>query len=298
MKLQRREKLLLATTAGLFVLGLVWFLFVAGDSGSMEKLAKDQERLTVENTKKATDLADAQRAAKQLADWNSRSVPPDPHLYEDWLSKLANQFIPTGLKIESSPKPTGGGKVFTTFQFTLKGHATLDNLTKFLYEFYSAGHLHQIRKMDMKPLPNSKDLDVTITIEAVSLPGGNRKELSKEKGKGLQAAKTRDEYVQLITQRNLFAPFQPRGPQRSVDPAQYAFVTGIVEIDGARQVWLQDRLAGKQWKLNEGQDFQIGEANGKVLKFDSSHAVIVDFGGRHRRLREGNNLRGGVEVRQ
>ena len=90
-------------------------------------------------------------------------------------------------------------------------------------------------------------------------------------------------------------PQRPGDSGRPEVTGAHVFITGIVEIDGARQVWLQDRAAGKQWKLKEGENFQIGEANGKVLTFPSAHEVIVDFGGRHGRFREGDNLRGGVD---
>lgn len=90
----------------------------------------------------------------------------------------------------------------------------------------------------------------------------------------------------------------PEGHEKQVDRAQYAFVTGFTEVDGLRQVWIQDRIASKTWTLNEGADFQIGRFRGTVRTIAPSREVIVDFDGHRRRFRDGENLRGGVAVDQ
>ncbi len=131
-----------------------------------------------------------------------------------------------------------------------------------MYEFYSAGFLHQIRKMDVKPVQNSRELDVNLTIEALSLPTAESKDrlpdkLPKEAGHGLQLAKLSD-YRDPIVSRDFFAayvrPAPPSPPRRekTVDLAEFAVVTGFIEVDGIAQVWIQDRMAGKSWQLGTG----------------------------------------------
>ena len=163
--------------------------------------------------------------------------------------------------------------------------------------------------MTMKPVEHTSELDVTMMIEALSLPNLSRKDqLSKEPGRGLRLAKVED-YREPIVKRNLFAPYTPPPavgprvadkkadkPKESVDTAQFTFVTGFTEIDGFRQVWIQDRMEGKTWQLNEGGEFKVGALNGKVRKIAPTHEVTLDFDGHRRRLRDGDNLRGGIEV--
>ena len=66
--------------------------------------------------------------------------------------------------------------------------------------------------MTMKPVEHAGELDVTVTIEALSLPNADRKDqLCKEKGTGLRLAKV-DDYRDPIVKRNLFAPYTPPPP--------------------------------------------------------------------------------------
>ncbi len=148
---------------------------------------------------------------------------------------------------------------------------------------------------------------MTVGIEALSLPNADRKDqLSKEKGNKLRLAKL-DDYRDPIVKRNLFAPTRrplrswserkkPEKPKEPVDTAQFTFVTGFTEVDGLRQVWIQDRIAGKVWRLKEGGEFKVGERSGKVLKIAPNREVTLDFDGHRRRLHDGDNLRGGIEV--
>ena len=101
------------------------------------------------------------------------------------------------------PAATSSRKI----SFTLHAQAKLGELVQFMYEFYSAGFLHQIRKLDIKPNKNSRDLDVDLSIEALSLPtAASKTQLSKEAGHGLQLAKLAD-YRDPIVKRDFFAPY-------------------------------------------------------------------------------------------
>ena len=66
--------------------------------------------------------------------------------------------------------------------------------------------------------------------------------------------------------------------------------------DGARQVWIQDRMADKRWTLKEGETFQVGGHQGRVQSI-TAEEVIVELDGQRRRHRVGENLSSGVEVK-
>jgi hypothetical protein len=71
-------------------------------------------------------------------------------------------------------------------------------------------------------------------------------------------------------------PPPPEEPpvRRSFDEAKYTFVTGIVEINGRRQVWLTVRSEGKWLRLFEGETFQVGSFEGKIVKIHPRHVEI------------------------
>lgn len=299
MKLKRREMILAWFAGGLIVMAAGWFLLLGGDSRSLGKLRAERDRLAAEVDGKQKLLEAAGRDGKRLAQWQQRSLPSDPgiarSLYQSWLRGLANRVNFRQLNIESK-EVESRRNMFMRESFSLHGHAALPGLIQFLYEFYSAGHLHQIRQMDFKPLENSAELDVNLSIEALSLPGADGSDkLSEEPGHGLRLAKL-DEYLEPIAKRNLFAAFKPARVETTMDVTGFAFVTGFTEVSGVRQVWIQDRITGKTWQLREGEGFQVGQLQGTVRTIAPTHEVIVDFDGHRRRLRDGENLRGGVEV--
>ncbi len=304
MTWNRREKILALSAGGLVFVMLAWFLLFFGDSRSSTQLRAKAVQLREDLAKKQKSLAAALLEAKQLADWQKRALPSNytlaQSLYRNWLSELAGRSNFQKLTIVSSDDHTLR-KAVTSISFTLNCRATLGDVTKFLYEFYSAGHLHQIRSLTLKPVENSRELDVGMTIQALSLPDADRKDqLTKEPGHGLKLASI-DDYRGAIAKRDLFTPFREARPQvadNSLDMARFVFVTGFTEVDGARQVWIQDRTAGKLWTLSEGGEFQVGQLRGKVRSIGADREVIIDFDGHGRRLRGGENLRGGVEINE
>ncbi len=64
-------------------------------------------------------------------------------------------------------------------------------------------------------------------------------------------------------------------PQRTFDEAKYTFVTGIVEVNGRRQVWLTVRTEGKWLRLFEGDTFQVGSLDGKIVRIHPRHVEIL-----------------------
>jgi hypothetical protein len=318
MTMQRRERILVYVTGGLLAFLAVWYLLWGGDPRPYAQLVGERTQLEKDKKLKEHQVLVDQRNKKQLQKWRHIALPSEPaaakSLYKSWLFGLADHHHFSQLSID--PKETESHRdafSLTRMSFTVRGRISLADLTQFLFDFYKAGHLQQIRQMDIKPAENAQGLDVSLTIEALSFPTADRKDqLTKEPGHGLKLAKA-DDYRDPIVKRNLFARYTPpvsaahsadaqhtKKPEKPTDPmadtAQYAFVTGFTEVDGVPQVWIQDRMAGKNWKLAEGQEFKIGKLHGTVRKIATDREVTLDFDGHRRRLGVGDNLRGGVEV--
>ena len=196
MKLQRREKILAGSALGLVGLAGLWFLFFSGDSRSSDQLIAERNKLAGEIESKQKARQAANRDAKRLAQWQRRALPPDPSLaaslYQNWLRSLAARSTFAATTLVSNDAGIHRDQ-FTRISFTLHAQARLGDLVEFMYEFYSAGFLHQIRKMDVKPIQGSRELEVDLTIEALSLPTAESKDrLPKEAGSVLQFAKLSD----------------------------------------------------------------------------------------------------------
>ena len=305
MKLQRREKILAGAVIGIVGVAGLGFLVFGGDSRSYEQLIAQQTKLQLEVKNKEKQIQTAGQDAKRLTEWQRRALPPDPSLarslYGDWLSKLA---IGANLRNVTLVSPEGGTHrdQLTRLAFTLRARAKLGDLVEFMYGFYASGFLHQIRKMDVKPLSGSRDLDVNLTIEAISLSTAQSKDaLPKDAGSVLKFTGPAA-YLDPIVSRDFFSPYvrpvqrTPPPREKTVDPAEFAFVTGFTEVDGAAQVWIKDRLTNKPWFLATGETFAIGLTKGTVQSIRQEGAVVVEFEGHRRLLHLGDNLHGGVEM--
>lgn len=59
-------------------------------------------------------------------------------------------------------------------------------------------------------------------------------------------------------------PRKPDPPKPAFDTAGFAVVTGIVEVNGEPQVWIDNRTEGKLLKLKEGDAVEVGNFHGKI----------------------------------
>ena len=89
---------------------------------------------------------------KRLDEWNRQSLPQDVEAagsrYKFWLMELceSDQYAARFQNTQVKPlKNQPIGEVGTYLSFNVSGMASLEQLTRWLYGFYSAGHLHQIR---------------------------------------------------------------------------------------------------------------------------------------------------------
>jgi hypothetical protein len=318
MKLEKREKMLLYTTGGLVLLIGAYFLLFAGDSRSTDELTTKREQLAKELKEQHNYLDIGKRDRKRQADWHKRSLPTNIVIgraaYQNWLLALAGKSHLAGPKISSSETVSHREQYqYTKLGFTLKAEASLGDIVDFMYGFYSAGYLHEIRNLDVKPIRGSRSLDFTVLIEVVALPGADSKDkLPTEPGNVLRMKYLAD-YRTPITTRNLFAPYvpptyrppEPPGPGPSppiatvvtIDPASRAFVTGFTEVDGTPEVWLMDRVAGKSWTLRVGETFRVGKLSGVVQSIDPEGEAVIQYGGKTKAFHDGETLLGGATVK-
>lgn len=216
---QNRRTLLLA--AG----GIAVILMYAVDTGYRSLIEQPTQRFEGELKSLESDLQDAnssqitgRRLANQLDDFAARALPYDPALarssYQDWLLKLVEQHRMTSASVDAdAPRPievrsrTSRRKsnlIGHRIGFALRARTTLDHLTDFLHEFHRSAQLHKIRSFSLTPLVNGNQLDLTLSIETLSLESAEREgELSmlvRDEG----TTPTRDHYRKFVN-RNFFA---------------------------------------------------------------------------------------------
>ena len=170
------------------------------------------------------ELADQRKVERQttaaqfrMRNYQERSLPPSPtearSLYQTWLFDL---FWKAGM---SHPQVTMGKgkeerKLFTSQVFSAQGKGTLPQVVQLLHGFYSADYMHRITKLHIKPIKDSKDLELNVDFEALSLERAPATTTLQERPADRLALPKLEDYVRIISERNLFGPAN-RAPQIS-----------------------------------------------------------------------------------
>jgi hypothetical protein len=209
-----RERLLALAVGGLLVLIVGFYLYGRIDDALRVRLAQNQ-RLNSQVMDLEKKVRKGQLSDRRLRELNDRSLPADRllarSLYQSWLLELLGKV---GLE-NPQVRATGGrahGNVYYRLTFSVSGRGDLEQLVTLLHEFYSVNDLHQIRRLTVRPIPESRDLELGLAVEALVLPGSTRGEAVANLAAQRLTRGTFEEYRDAVLNRNLFAP--PNKPPR------------------------------------------------------------------------------------
>ncbi|MDR2438684.1 MAG: hypothetical protein LBE12_04845 [Planctomycetaceae bacterium] len=295
---QKRERFLLIAAGAVFLIIMVPIfhrIFIT----EILSLRKTRNQYKTEIEKYENDIKHKTEIKNRLDHFITRSLPSKDDfaksLYQNYLMDLAGE---TGIR-ESRIDPgsvavakTQSKTHYNKYTFTLHGKGSLDKVAEFLRRFYKADYLHLVRKVSPRPIKNSQEMDVSITIEALSLPQA-RSNRTLPKIDDLQLAVTDNDKTMLkrIMERSLFSAFVPartqpeprvreeiRPPNR-FDQSPYCYVIAVVEVNGKPQVWIDLRTEGKKFRLYEGEMFQLGNVRCFVRKIEFDRVQFEASGG-------------------
>ena len=222
------------------------------------------------------DLIQARTAAKRLKEYERRSLPSDTEVarsqYQDWLLGTAGTVGLKDLTVNSS-QPMNRKGLFSVISYSVRAKGSLDQLTAFLFEFYSAGHLHQIRSISMTPMQKTGELDLSLTIEAASLPEADRKNTLTEERIDRLASASLDAYSP-FAQRNFFAV------GGGLDPTDQTYLSAVNYIDGKPEAWFTLRDTDELLKLRQGDPLSIGQFTGTIAEIDDADVILESEGQR------------------
>lgn len=270
--MQPREKLLAALVAAMaLAYGGNW-LFQNALSAPLEQRRNLIARLKDDIQKKQLQLARARKAGKQLAAWREQSlpsrVPVARTLYQGWLVDLIGRYGFQKPNVDSGEVVNKRG-IYQKLPFTVRGQAPLENVVDFLFAFYRSGQLHQIQRLNLTPVGQGQ-LDVSIAIEALVLPGATHSDALSDQISDRLAYTERAAY-DIIVQRDLFA----RWGTGHLAPADYTYLTAILDVDGQDEAWLTLRTTGEVLKLRAGDPINIGRIRGRIVSIDSPDVVLA-----------------------
>jgi hypothetical protein len=275
--MQNREKVLAVAVGAL----LLWFV---GDwvvnMAVREPMAKWEKNIKSVNQKIEGYEESVNRgmsAGAKLAEWQKQSLPSDIEkaraAYQEWLLDVVNRRGVENATV-SFGEAVGKNGIYRRLPATVRGRGTLEQITTVLHEFYRAVHLHQINRLSFSPVPNTRQLDIVLTIDALILPDADRTDKLAD-GRSTRLASDRLADYHVIAQRNLFGD-----GGIGVDPADFTYLTGINGINELQEAWFTIRTTGEVLKLKVGQRFEVGDFQGMVAEIDERDVVIDSDGER------------------
>ncbi|MEM7312557.1 MAG: cadherin repeat domain-containing protein [Planctomycetota bacterium] len=201
-----RERVLALVVCGMFALIAVFWV---GNQvrRSFSRREGQKKQLEMQLEQKRLSMARARYTAEQMSTYEDMSLPSDlenaQSQYQNWLSELSSDFVGEEVKLTSKSKRPDGSMVITC---NVNGRADLRQLSEWLYEFYAVDALHRIRQMPLKPVPDTRLLDITIVVDALVLPGADKNKDFGRHPKTEIASKPMEEVIDPIVQRNFFSP--------------------------------------------------------------------------------------------
>ena len=218
----KRERLLALGVGGLAAfIGVLYLVNSISEAigGRAEQIAQKQADITRQNR----TITFGKRARRELEARVPASLPSDRSyarsLYQGWLLNLAAQGVELaevkvsprfGVPVKRTNAPAGDNSpehdLYFEHSFSVSGKGNLEQLVEFMYHFYQADFLHRIRRVDMKPMNESGQLNLSLTVDALSLSDAPATQPLNETLAARLARTDVAEYVEQIAYRNPFAP--------------------------------------------------------------------------------------------
>lgn len=224
---QERLFAVVVVCVGLLLVGFFVTSYVRGQFATRQQRIAQLEK-EIRDFKR--QVLAGQIAAKKLADYEARSLPANPEVartrYQQW---LVNVMESAGL-IEPEiafQRAQVEKNLFVRQSFGVDAVGTLPQIVEMLYAFYSVDWLHQIVDLKLRPVKDSKLLNLTMQIETLSLVQAKNADKLEARPSQRLALASREAYYDVIVGRN---PFGPRN-----NPPSLA-VRGLPEVFLGREL--------------------------------------------------------------
>jgi hypothetical protein len=166
-------------------------------------------------------------AARKISQYEQRSLPANLEFasthYQTW---LVNEMELAGL-IEPNMRlvtEQGGDKdLFVKQSLQIDANGTLPQVIELLHAFYSVDWLHRITRLTLRPVKDTKLLDITVHIETLSLRKASSADKLVPRPSNRLALASRDAYYDAIVGRNVFGP-RNNEPKISLSGSQDVFL--------------------------------------------------------------------------
>jgi hypothetical protein len=253
-----------------------------------------------------SELADAQtalhrgqKARKDLNRWRRQSLPTDADiaesLYQEWLK---GELQEAGLKIDqirdrSQNNRSRGSVDQQAIETLVEGQGTMEQLANFLARFYAAEHLHRISVASIVPTEDRATLKFTLQVDGLILADCQRTDQLADADRPTPTPAS-EQAVQRVSQRNLFAVYQPgqatgpgvqRGPKTVMgkpdgEAAKQEVLSAITYGGNGWRADVRNTKSGRVRHFHNGDAIEIGDWRGEVVRLNERGMIVETPEGR------------------
>ncbi|ADB18324.1 hypothetical protein Psta_3665 [Pirellula staleyi DSM 6068] len=205
----KQNERLLAIGVGSMLVLIVGYYFYTSIDASFASKRKRIDELESQISAQKREVLQGRQAELRLEELAARSLPRNSSEaevgYKNWLFQLVQKAKLTDQDVAFvTRRPLDDiGELHT---FTIAGKGSIDQLVQLLYSIYEVDLLHRVSKLTIRPVKDSKNLSIQMTVEAISLVGGpDSSSISTNPGDRMMLSSL-DEYRSSIVGRNLFGP--------------------------------------------------------------------------------------------
>ena len=249
-------------------------------------------------------LAEGRSAVQRLEAWQDRSLPNNREralsLYKAWLLAKAKE---AGLSVDDiKPTPrTTTSAAYSTIGYHIEATGPLSAVTAMLYEFYRSPQLQQITHLRLNRPVGESPIRVTLTVEALSLPGAVATDSLPEGESPRLKLASLEAYQKSLGDRdlvNVYAPAKSEAtadkPPAKTDDSQPHF-SGTVGGGKGLQAWINFPATGETHYLSAGDSLKVGNVEGRILSIEP-RALVWQGGEKKLRVALGQSLSDGQEI--
>ena len=258
-----------------------------------------------------TTLAMGRDAVNKMEAWQDRSLPADREkalsMYKAWLLIKAKTAGLAVSDIKLAPRTTSS-TAFDAIGYQIEANGSLASVVSMLYEFYKSPQLQQVTRLKLLRPAGATQLQVTLEVEALCLPGAMASDkLPEGDAKRLKLASVTD-YQKSLGDRDLatvYTPPRPPGPPPTVrkdpppppkfDESELAYFSGTVNSGSGIQAWILVRSTGETMHLMVGDAVKVGAIDGQIESIEA-RSLVYKAGDKKFRVALGEPLRKGKEL--
>lgn len=223
------------------------------------------------------------RADEHLSVLEQRSLPYDPagarSAYQSWLTNLVEDNAIEKSTVEvSTPEivtvKDGDRKTkeaYKRYGFTLTGIGRLNDVTRFLFSFYQAGHLHKITSLTLTP-SGEDAFNISLAGEALGISTCERKSKLTSVARQSCVFQSVDDYAPIV-RRNIFS-------KEGGKALKFVTLSSITfDKSGKPEAWFKIGSSQATQRLQREDDLDISGHRIKVIDIQP-RSTLIELNGR------------------